>query len=93
MIRCQTPAVRRISAARSDAQSRQQRDQRTAQETGPVSSKERGRIGHISADGSNRCPKCDCVLGAPKLIIAYRIAKVLGKAQSPRRLVIRMWRR
>ena len=54
-----------------------------------MSRKERGRIGHLSADGSNRCSKCDRVLGAPKSIIAYRIAKVLGKAQPPRRFVIR----
>ena len=52
MIRCQTPAVRRISAARSDPQSRQQRGQRTAQETGQCPAKKGGRIGHISADGS-----------------------------------------
>ena len=83
MIRCQTPAVRRISAARSDPQSRQQRGQRTAQETGQCPAKKGGRIGHISADGSNRCSKCDRVLGAPKSIIAYRIRQSLRESPTP----------
>jgi hypothetical protein len=41
----QPPAIRRISAARSDAQTRQQRGQPTGQDIGPLSCEElEGRI-------------------------------------------------
>jgi hypothetical protein len=94
MIRRQTPAVRRISAARSDAQSRQQRGQPAAQETSPLVVPRSGR-GRSHFRGGR-------VKSQPEMLAGSRSAQIDNcgsnrqrrrRAQAPRRLVIRMWRR